>query len=163
MGVIMNRSVFVTIACVVALVGSAGAQAKQPAQAPATKAAPTTTTPASATPTKFAKIVKGKATVDVYSAPSRKIGDEMVTVMKVKNTSEGAIALFRVEEYWYDKKPKPEIVTGDTQIYKKPIQPGEVIEITLKSPLKPGIELLSSKYQFTHANGAIEPTRVKKL
>jgi len=34
---------------------------------------------------------------------------------------------------------------------------------SLLSFSEPGIELLSSKYQFTHANGAIEPTRVKKL
>jgi hypothetical protein len=163
MEVIMNRSVFATIACVVALVGSAAAQAKPASQAPAAKAAPTTSTPAPATPAKFPKIIKGSATVDVYSAPSKKIGNEMVTVMKIRNTSGGAIAGFKVEEYWYDKKPKPENVTGDVEIYKKPIQPGEIVEITLKSPLKPGIELYQSKYQFTHANGAIEPTRVKKM
>jgi len=159
----MNRSVFATIACVVAVVGSAGAQAKQASQTPAAKAAPTTSTPAPTAPAKFVSPIKGSATIDVYSPPAHKVGNDMVTVMKVRNTSKGPIALLKVEVYWYDKKPKPEIVTGDTQVYKKPFQPGEIIELTFKSPMKPGVELYASKYQFTHANGAIQPTSVKKM
>jgi hypothetical protein len=161
MGVIMNRSVFATLVCVVGLVGSGVAQTKQPAQAAATKAAPTTGTPAA--PAKFVSPVKGAATIDVFAPPAHKIGNDMVTTMKIKNTSAGPIALLKVEVYWYDKKPKPEIVTGDTAVWKKPFQPGEIIEVTLKSPMKPGVELYASKYQFTHANGSIKPTSVKKL
>jgi len=164
----MNRWVFATLVGVVSVMSSAAAaQTKPAAPAPAAKAAPATETPAPATPAKFAKIVKGDATVEILRGPSRKIGEEMVTVIKVRNTSAGAIAGFKVEEYWYDKKPKPEIVTGDTEIYKKPFNPGEIIEITMKSPLKPGMELYQSKYQFTHANGGpsggIKPTAVKKF
>ena len=82
-----------------------------------------------------------------------------MTVLKIKNTSNGAISLLKVDEYWYNKKP--EVVTGDTQSYRKPFNPGEVIEVTMKSPIKP--DLYKSQYAFSHANGTIQAKTVKKF
>jgi hypothetical protein len=162
----MKRVASASAACLLFLC-AATASGSQPApgQAAASKASATTGGPsATATaPPKFAKIVKGDVTVDVLRGNPKKVGNDMVTSIKVKNTSNGAIAGFKVEEYWYDKKPKPDVVTGDTQIYKKPINPGEIVEIIMKSPLKPGVELYQSKYQFTHANGKVTPQAVKKF
>ncbi len=142
-----------------ALAQSKAAQTK-PAQAPATKAAPASTAnTAPAAPAKFVKTMKGVATVDFIEGPSKKVGNEIVTVLKVKNTSPLAISLFKVDEYWYNKKQQ--VVTGDSVPYRKPFLAGEIIEITLKAPLKP--DLYQSQYQFSHAGGEIKLTRVKKF
>ena len=39
--------------------------------------------------------------------------------------------------------------------------PGEVIEITMKSPFKPNLQM--SQYQFSHAGGKVNVKRVKKF
>ncbi|HVL67332.1 MAG TPA: hypothetical protein VM364_08720 [Vicinamibacterales bacterium] len=113
---------------------------------------------APAQPAKYVPPVKGTATIEVIQAPSKTIGKEIVTVLKVRNTSSGSINLLSVEEYWYDKKLN--MVTGDQYRHKKaPILPGEIVEITLRSPVKP--DLYRSQVTFRHANGEVKPTQVK--
>jgi hypothetical protein len=87
----------------------------------------------------------------------------MDTVNKIKNTSKGSINLLRVDEYWYDKSMK--IVTGPpTYAHKKaPIQPGEIIEITLRSPIPAGVTLHQNQVMFRHANGDARATKVKEF
>jgi hypothetical protein len=132
----------------------------KPSQAPATKAAPAPTSgTAPAAPAKFVKSLKGTANIDFIEGPSKKVGNEIVTTLKVKNMSPMAISLFKVDEYWYDKKR--EVVTGDTYKNLKPFMPGEIIEVTLKAPIKP--DLYQSQYQFSHAGGEGKPNRVKKF
>src|SRR6266542_5717549 len=127
-----------------ALAQTKAAQNKS-AQAPATKAAPAAVAAvAPAAPARFVKTMKGVATIDMIEGPSKKGGNEIVTVLKVKNTSPLAISLFKVDEYWYNKKQQ--VVTGDSEPYRKPFLAGEIIEITLKAPLKP--DLYQSQYQF---------------
>jgi hypothetical protein len=126
-------------------------------QAPATKAAPEPA--AAAAPARFVKTLKGVANVDMIEMPSKKVGNEIVTVLKVKNMSPMAISLFKVDEYWYNKKR--EVVTGDTFKNLKPFMPGEVLEVTLRAPVKP--DLYQSQYQFSHAGGEVKPNRVKKF
>ncbi len=129
---------------------AAPAKTSQPA-----KAAPTT--PAPPARAKWVAPIKGIATVEVVKGTPKKVGDEIVTLLKIKNTSAGAIALFRVDEYWYDKTQQ--VVSGDTQRYPKLFLPGEIIELTLRSPVKPN--LFQNTYNFAHANGQIKPTVVK--
>ena len=112
-------------------------------------------------PAKFVRPIKGTATVDFVKPTSKRVGGDIVTVMKIKNTSAGSIALLKVDEYWYNKKR--EVVTGDSQPYRKPFNPGEIIEITLKSPYKPGMDLYVSQWMFSHANGEVKPKEVKKF
>ena len=132
----------------------------KPAQAPATKAAPAATPAAApAAPAKFVKSLKGTANIDFIEGPSKRVGNEIVTTLKVKNMSPQAISLFKIDEYWYDKKR--EVVTGDTYKNLKPFMPGEIIEVTLKAPVKP--DLYQSQYQFSHAGGEVKPNRVKKF
>ena len=71
----------------------------------------------------------------------------------------GSIALLKIDEYWYDKNNQ--VVTGDTQSYRKPFNPGEIIEMTLRSPYKTG--LATSQYMYSHVNGKIDVKRVKKF
>jgi hypothetical protein len=120
------------------------AQATPPAQAPAK-------------PAKYIPPVKGLATIDVMQS-SKRVGKEMVTTVKVRNTSKGAINLLKADEYWYDAKLN--IVSATQYAHKKaPIQPGEIAEFTLRSPVKPGIE--RNHILFSHAYGKVEAKAVK--
>ncbi|MFL6281321.1 MAG: hypothetical protein ACJ731_14490 [Vicinamibacterales bacterium] len=135
------------------------AQAK-PAQAPATKAvapAPASTAPAAAA--KFIKPLKGTADVEFMEVSAKKIGDDIVTVLRIKNLSNAPVSLLKVDEYWYNKAQK--LVTGDSAAYRKPFMPGEIIELTIKAPYKSDISV--SQYQFSHAGGQVNPKRVKKV
>ena len=103
--------------------------------------------------------VKGTAYVEVIQGAPKKVGSDMVTVSRVKNVSNGPIAGLRVDEYWYNQKR--EQVTGDTQRVRAPIAPGEVVEVTTKSPIKP--DLYRSTLMFVHANGKVTAKGVKKF
>src|SRR6476619_8009493 len=119
-----------------AFASSVFAQAK-PAQAPAAKATTPTTQQAPAAPAKFIKPLKGTADIQFMEVSAKKVGGDIVTVLKIKNMSSAPLSLLKVDEYWYDKSQK--VVTGDTQPYRKPFMPGEIIELTLKAPYKPDI------------------------
>jgi hypothetical protein len=96
----------------------------------------------------------------VVQLPSKRVGKEMVTVLKVKNTSKGSINLLKADEYWYDKNMK--IVSGTPYAHKKaPIQPGEIVEITLRSPIPAGVTLYQNQVTFRHAYGDAKATKVK--
>jgi hypothetical protein len=115
-------------------------------------------TQAPAKPAKYIPPVKGVATIEVIQMPSKRVGNEMVTILKVRNTSKGSINLLKADEYWYDKNMQ--IVSGTQYAHKKaPILPGEIVEITLRSPVKPN--LLRNQVMFRHANGETKATTVK--
>ena len=155
----MKRFAFassVTLLC--ALTTAAGYAQSKAAQAPATKATAGTTATAPATPAKFVKMLKGTADIQFIPAAPKKVGNEIVTVLKLKNMSPLAVSLLKVDEYWY-KDGK--VVTGDSQPYRKPFMPGEIIEITMKSPFKPNLD--TNQWQFSHAGGAVKVEKVKKF
>jgi hypothetical protein len=86
-------------------------------------------------------------------------GKFVLTTFKVKNMEAGSIAGLRIDEFWYDKKGDP--VTGDSFRYNKPLQPGEVIDVQLKTPVNPKMD--RNQYLFKQANGNVKPTQVPKL
>jgi hypothetical protein len=141
-----------------AVVALALASIASTAYAQAQPAAPTTQ-PAPATRAKWVAPVKGIATVEVLPGTSKKVGNDIVTVLKIKNVSNGAIALLRIDEYWFDKSLKT--VSGDTQRHRQPLNPGEVVEITMRSPAKPN--LYRNTFNFSHANGKVDAKTVKKF
>ena len=154
--------------CSVVLVSTFTATVNASEQA-ATKAAPTApppqatgaapTTPAPAAKAKFYRPVKGTAYIQVIQTPSKPVGKDMVTVLKIKNMSNGRIDLLQIDEYWYDTKSKE--VSGSTEKWRKTFNPGDIIEVTMRSPIKPN--LYKSQYMFTHANGKIDAKAVKKF
>ena len=148
-----RRSVFFATACLVSAIvpALAHAQAKPAANPPASAPA--------AAPGKWVPPVKGEATVDFWSAKPSVVKGEIVTVMKVKNTSKGSIALLSVEEVWYNTKR--EIATNGTFRNRALLNPGEVLEFKIVSPNKPN--LYTNQFLFKHANGNIKPNRVPKL
>jgi hypothetical protein len=124
---------------------------------------PATPAAAPAAPAKLAPPIRGEALVAV-TKPVTKAGkvdgkDFIITTMKIKNLSAGAIAGFKADENWYDKQRNP--VGGDTFRSRKPIQPNEIIELTFQTPRNPAMN--SNQYQFSHANGQIKTQLVPKL
>jgi hypothetical protein len=116
--------------------------------------------PAPVQKAKFIPPVKGVATIEVVQRPSKRVGKDMVTVYKVRNTSKGSINLLKADEYWYDKNAK--IVSGAPYVHTKgPIRPDDVVEITLASPYNP--QMKQNQVIFTHANGKIEAKSVKAI
>lgn len=131
-----------------------GARQAQPAAAPT----PTAGTPVRA---KYYPPVKGVADLGfVVKQKSRKIGNEIVTVLTVKNLSEThAIHLLRAEEFWYNKKN--EAVGGNTARYKKPLAPGELADLEIRTPYDPSF--YANNYSFLHAYGKCTPRKVATL
>lgn len=139
---------------------AAAAPAVPPA-APAEQAKPAAPAQAApATPAKFVPPIRGQAELGFMTPVSKREGKEIVTVIKVKNLStSGSIAGLKVDEYWYDKAGDP--VSGDTFRYRKPLMPGEVIEVTLRTPVNPKMD--RNSYQFAHANGEIKTKKMLKF
>jgi hypothetical protein len=138
----MRRFALLTALACVLSVSAAAAQTQQPAA-----------------PAKYIAPVKGVATIEVMRSPSKRVGKEMVTVIKVRNTNKGTINLLKADQYWYDKGMK--IVTSAQYAHKKaPIQPGEIVEITLRAPIPPGVQPNQDQIMFRHANGDAKATKV---
>jgi hypothetical protein len=153
-----QRSSLLVVTAAVLLATTAFVQqgnAQSKAAPPAAAAQP------SAAPARLAPPVRGEAELG-YTRPVSKRspdGKFVVTSIKVKNLSQGSIAGLKVDEYWYDKAGDP--VTGDTFRYRKPLQPGEVIEVTLRTPVNPKMD--RNQYKFEHANGTIKTKALPKL
>jgi hypothetical protein len=154
------------ILCCLALATAAVAQSSKSAAAkPAKKdAAPAVATaPAPVSPelmkARTRPPVKGTAFIEVIPGTSKRVGNEIVTVTKVKNVSNAPIVGLRVDEWWYAKGQQ---VSGGDYRMRYPLAPGEIAEMTTKSPVKPDMSG-GSNLQFTHANGGVKTTRVKKF
>ena len=158
----MNRSAFapaLTLIFCGAIVSSAVAQAK-PAVAQAKAAAPAAA-PAPAAKAGFVTPLKGEGAVQVVPGTSKfdAKSKEVVTTYKVKNMSSAPIAMLKVDEYWYEKG---KMVSTDTQRYKKPFQPGEIVEITTRAPAAtPPTPTWTKTATFSHMNGKITAKAVK--
>jgi hypothetical protein len=154
-----QRRTFLTIAGVVLLLAAAAAEQAKPAP-PAQSTARPSDEGAATTPGKLVAPIRGQAELGFTNPVSKRVGNMIVTTIKVKNLSTGAIAGLKVDEFWYDKKGDP--VTGSQPFrYRKPLQPGEVIEVELKVPTDPRMD--RNQYKFEHANGTIKTTKLPKL
>ncbi len=107
--------------------------------------------------TKFVTPLKGEVQVEMLAPQAKYEGSTLVTKFKIKNISKGPIAGLKVDEYWYNKKG--DTVSG-SQTFRvpKPLMPGEIVEVVLRSPKHP--EMSTNIYMFAHANGKVKPTRV---
>ncbi len=83
----------------------------------------------------------------------------VVTTIEVKNMATGAIAGLLVDEFWYDRAGNP--VTGANFRHPRPLQPDEVITVTLETPRNAQMD--RNQYSFTHANGDIIATLQSEL
>jgi hypothetical protein len=163
----MKRLAFTSAAllCCLSLSTAAFAQtsksaAKAPVKTDATPAVSTAPAPVSPELMKarMRPPVKGTATVDYIVGPTKLVKDEWITPIKVKNTSSGPIVGFRIDQYFYRVK---EEVSAGTGRLRNPIAPGEIADVTISAPMKPGVT--GNTMRFAHQNGSVQPTAVKKF
>ena len=134
------------LACagVILLVATTAGAGQAPAAAPAAPAA---------TPSKFTSPVRGEAELGFTKPSTKRAGNELTTTIKVKNLSPKlAIVGLKVDEFWYDKGGNP--VTGGQYRHRRPLQPGETINVVLLTPVNPKMD--RNQYKFEHANGTIK-------
>ena len=103
--------------------------------------------------------VRGNAKIEMTKPNTKVSAREIVTTFLIKNIEAAPIAGLKVEENWYDKAGNP--VMGDTFRNPKPLQPGEVITVTFKTPRVPAMQ--RNQYLFSHANGIIKQQVVPKI
>ena len=154
-----TRTFLALAGAVLLLVGVAADQAKKPAvSAPAP--APQRPNDEGKIPGKLVAPIRGVAELGYIKPVSKREGNVIVTTIKVKNLASGAIAGLKVEEYWYDKAG--ETVAGAQPFrYRKPLQPGEVIDVVLRVPTVPKMD--RNQYKFEHANGTIKTVLLPKI
>ena len=110
--------------------------------------------------TKFVSPFKGEGAVEMTPGATKRDGNLVVTTFKVKNVSPGPLVGFKVEEYWYNKKG--DTVSGSPSFrVMKPFMPGEVVEVTLRSPYS--AEMDRRMTMFGHTNGKVKPKQVSKF
>ena len=127
---------------------------------PAGTAAAKPAAPAQAAPAKFVAPIRGEAPVSMTKPVTKRLNEEVVTTFKVKNPSAiASIAGLKISEFWYDKDGNP--VSGDEFRYRKPLMPGEVIDVELRSPVN--TKMARSQYKFEQANGGVKPQVVAKF
>jgi hypothetical protein len=103
--------------------------------------------------------VHGEAKIEITKPATKAVGKEVVTTLFVKNVDKAPIAGFKVEEYWYDRGGNP--LGGGSYRHPRPLQPGEIITVTLKTPRSTNLD--RNQVGFGHAYGPIKKTVVPKL
>jgi len=103
--------------------------------------------------------VRGEARIGTLKPDTKVVGAEVVTTIQVKNLMSAPVAGFRIEEFWYDKANN--LVPGSREIVRKPIQPGEVITVTLHTPKD--LRMSRNNYRFSHANGTVKAELMKSF
>ena len=103
--------------------------------------------------------IYGEAKIEITKPNTKVVGKEIVTTLLVKNVEAAPIAGLEVDEYWYDAGGQP--LGGGKYRHSKPLQPGEVILVTLRT--EKTAKHSRNQVGFAHAHGAIKKTVVPKL
>ena len=101
--------------------------------------------------------IRGQADVDYVKPATRRSGNDVVTKIQVKNTSNAPIARLRIIETWFDKNGGT--IPGGEGVINGLLQPGEVATIEIHTPWSD--KLNANSWNFLHANGAVKPHLVK--
>jgi uncharacterized protein YcfL len=110
-------------------------------------------------PVKWVNPIRGTAQIQYTRPQTKRVKDQAVTTVMVKNVSNGPIAKLKVEEFWWDRNGNP--VVSNQAFSKKPVMPGEVVTFTLTTPYSASMNANNCK--FSHAYGDIKPQLVPKL
>ena len=112
-------------------------------------------------PTKFVTPYKGEGLLEMMPPRASNEGNLVVTKFKVKNVSPGPLIGFKVEEFWYNAKGQT--VSGSPAFrLQKPFMPGDIVEVTLKSPKTP--DMSRKLTTFAHQHGKVKnPKQVQKF
>ena len=140
-----------------ALAPAAFAQAKAAPKKDAVVAAPGPPSP-EVMKARMRPALKGTAYIEVIKGTSKAVSGEIRNTHKVKNVSNAPIVGLRIDEYFYVGQKEASVGSGRL---RHALAPGEIAEITTEAQLKPGIN--GSQLMFSHANGQVKPTAVKKF
>ena len=143
----LNRALLALTLALVLVGGVSAALAQEPPRRPAPR--PSGSTRSAARPRFSTSTAPVKLDKEGY----------VVTTFQVKNMSTGPIARLKIEQFWWDKNNNP--VPGDTQFLKKPLMPGEVATIVLKTPKN--ANMFRNNYKFSHQYGDVKPKEVSKF
>jgi hypothetical protein len=156
-----QRRTFLTFVGVAVLAaGMEAGQAQPKVSPPAATAQKPNDEGAPLAPGKLVAPIRGEAELGYTKPVSKNDGKFITTTIKVKNLSKGAIAGLKVDEFWYDKDGNP--VAGSPSFrLRKPMQPGEVVEVVLKTAVN--TKMNRPQWKFEHANGKIKTTLMPKI
>jgi hypothetical protein len=125
-------------------------------------AAVTATAPATPSPelvrARMRPPVKGTAYVEYIKSSPKRVGNEIQNVTRVKNVSAAPIVGLRIDEYFYTGQKEAAVGSGRL---RTALAPGEIAQIPTAAAFVPGIT--NTQLMFTHANGQVKPTAVKKF
>jgi len=107
---------------------------------------------ASRTESRLVATIRGPGQVGYIQPITRRDGGEMITTFRIKNISTGALAGFKVDEFWYDDNG--DTVTGGSYRMRRPFLQDQIIEVSLRVPRDS--RMARSNYEFTHQNGVVE-------
>jgi len=127
------------------------------AQAQAQQAAPAAQTEKPVA--KWVTPFRGAADVLFIGPDTKRVKDDVVTTVKVKNTSPGPLVRLKVEEFWYDKAGN--LVVGGDDWCRKPLMPGDEWTATITTARDS--RMYTNNLKFSHANGTVKPKKVKKF
>jgi len=102
---------------------------------------------------------RGAADVLFIGPDTKRVKEDVVTTVKVKNTSPGPLVRLKVEEFWYDKAGN--LVVGGDDWCRKPLMPGEEWTATITTARDS--RMYTNNLKFSHANGTVKPKKVKKF
>jgi hypothetical protein len=151
-------------AVILALLAAAPAAFAQASKATAPKKDAVSATPAPPPPSpevikaRMRPALKGTAYIEVIKGTPKAAAGELRNTHKVKNVSTAPIVGLRIDEYFYIGQKEASVGSGRL---RHALAPGEVAEITTEAELKTGIT--NSQLMFTHANGQVKPSVVKKF
>src|SRR5436853_7599334 len=107
----------------------------------------------------FTPPVRGKADIEYAKPTQKRVGENVIDSIEVKNASTGPIARLTVETIYYDKGGQ--VIATGRGFVNGLLQPGEVQTVKVETPFSP--KMNSSNYKFSHANGSVTPKKVDKL
>lgn len=103
--------------------------------------------------------LRGPGQIGYLQPDAQRQGDEIVTEFLIKNVSTGALAGFKIDEFWYDGAG--DAVTGSSYRMRRPLRKDEVVQITLHTPRSPNAT--RSNWEFSHQNGVIEANLFEEM
>ena len=109
--------------------------------------------------TRLVATMRGPGQIGYLPPVTSRQANEVVTTFRIKNISSGALAGFKVDEFWYDSDG--ETVTGDSHRMRRPFLVDEVVEITLRVPRDSRMD--RSNYEFSHQNGVVEANLFEEM
>ena len=103
--------------------------------------------------------VRGPGQIGYLQPVTQRDGSEMVTTFRIENRTDGALAGFKVDEFWYDRAG--DTVSGGSFRLQKPLLEGQIVEGEVR--IARNSRRSRSNYEFSHKNGVIEATVAEEM